>query len=45
MMGLKRFKREWPTARLLRELPGFGAGTLREWNRLLAKRERHTPNE
>lgn len=40
MMGLKRFNREWPAPRLLREMPGFGAGTLREWNRLLAERER-----
>ncbi len=41
MMGLKRFTREWPDERLLREMPGFGAGLLKEWKGLLERRRVH----
>jgi hypothetical protein len=41
MQGLNRFSREWPEERLLKELPGFGMQTLKEWKQLLARRKRH----
>lgn len=38
LLGLKRFQREWPEARLLREVPWFGRKTLQEWRSLLERR-------
>ena len=39
MMGLRRFQRQWPDERLLRECRNFGVGMLAEWHALLARRQ------
>jgi hypothetical protein len=38
--GLRRFSREWPKERLLRELRGYGPAAHAEWMALLARRRR-----
>jgi len=38
LLGLKRFQREWPDERLVKELYGYGGKTRKEWLKLVANR-------
>ena len=38
LRGLNWLEKNWPEARLRRELPGYGPKTSREWRKILSKR-------